>query len=145
VVLSGNDSRANVLSAIDLGAMGFISKRSSTSILVGALRLVLAGGVYIPPQAIDVEQRAAEARPGLPALERFELTQRQAEILALLVQGKPNKIICRELGIADSTVKAHISAILRAFDVDNRTEAVLKLGQLGIRLPQPPSRPPLPR
>jgi DNA-binding NarL/FixJ family response regulator len=138
VVLSGSDSRANVLAAIDRGAMGFISKRSSTSVMVSALRLVLAGGVYIPPEALDPEAKSvddpapADAAPLASAVA--SLTQRQTEILALLVEGKPNKLICRELGIAEGTVKAHISAILRALGVENRTEAVLKLGARGTRL-----------
>lgn len=143
VVLSGNDSSVNVIAAIDLGAMGFISKRSSTSILAGALRLVLAGGVYIPPQALQSESEAVvrESRGGVSdagttSLRDLRLTDRQIEILALLVEGKPNKLICRELDIAPSTVKAHISAILRALRVENRTEAVVKLSRMGIKLPR---------
>ena len=137
VVLSGNDSRANVIAAIEAGAMGFISKRTSTAVFVGALQLVLAGGVYIPPQALAIDETAQRGdQPSvLPA--DIGLTQRQAQILALLVQGKPNKLICRALGISDSTVKAHISSVLRILGVDNRTEAVIKLGRLGVRLPAP--------
>jgi DNA-binding NarL/FixJ family response regulator len=135
VVLSGSDSRANVMAAIEAGAMGFISKRTSTAVFVSALQLVLAGGIYIPPQALAIEEptRRAEQPTVLPA--DIGLTPRQAQILALLVQGKPNKLICRTLGISDGTVKAHISSVLRVLDVDNRTEAVVKLGRLGVRLP----------
>jgi DNA-binding NarL/FixJ family response regulator len=137
VVLSGNDSRANVIAAIEAGAMGFISKQTSTAVMVGALQLVLAGGIYIPPQALPPgnPSLSAEQPPVLPS--DIGLTQRQAEILALVVQGKPNKMICRELGISDSTVKAHVSSVLRTLGVDNRTEAVMKLSRLGVRLPVP--------
>ncbi len=104
---------------------------------VGALQLVLAGGVFIPPQALAIDETAqrGDQLSVLPA--DIGLTQRQAQILALLVQGKPNKLICRALGISDSTVKAHISSVLRILGVDNRTEAVIKLGRLGMRLPAP--------
>jgi DNA-binding NarL/FixJ family response regulator len=154
VVLSANDQRDVVLAAIDNGAMGFISKRSATPVLVNALRLVLAGGVYVPPQVIgasahaDPPPAASAPAPQLSAsvsapapariprtLGDLGLTDRQAEVLALIVQGKPNKLICRDLDLAEGTVKTHISAILRALDVANRTQAVFKLSKLGIQLP----------
>jgi DNA-binding NarL/FixJ family response regulator len=146
VVLSGTDSRETVLASIELGAMGFISKRSPTRVLVNALRLVLAGGVYVPPEVLDAPgmaagQRAAEsaksddARLSLASLEQLGLTDRQAAVLALIIEGKPNKMICRELDLAEGTVKTHISAILRALDVTNRTQAVYKLATLGVRIP----------
>lgn len=154
VVLSANDRREVVLAAIDNGAMGFISKRSPTPVLVNALRLVLAGGVYLPPQVIGVAApveapsatgvAASQLSAAPPAtatasvprtLADLGLTDRQAEVLALIVQGKPNKLICRDLDLAEGTVKTHISAILRALDVANRTQAVFKLSKLGIQLP----------
>lgn len=154
VVLSANDRRDVVLAAIDNGAMGFISKRSPTPVLVNALRLVLAGGVYLPPQVIGgaapaqvpsatgVAASQLSAAPPATAtasaprtLADLGLTDRQAEVLALIVQGKPNKLICRHLDLAEGTVKTHISAILRALDVANRTQAVFKLSKLGIQLP----------
>jgi DNA-binding NarL/FixJ family response regulator len=157
VVLSATDNRAVVLAAIEMGAMGFISKRSQTRVLVNALRLVLAGGVYVPPEALDASGSLAEASKLEPAkpddkaatlasLEQFGLTDRQAAVLALIIEGKPNKLICRELDLAEGTVKTHISAILRALDVANRTQAVYKLATLGVRIPGLAigSRPPLP-
>jgi DNA-binding NarL/FixJ family response regulator len=62
------------------------------------------------------------------------LSERQAQVLALIIQGKPNKIISRELGLAESTVKTHVTAILRALKVANRTQAVLAVGRIGMRL-----------
>lgn len=141
VVLSANDDRAVVLGAIDAGAMGFISKRSPTQVLVNALRLVLAGGVYVPPQALDggiAKAPEAAPRPSAGKSPRtpldLGLTGRQADVLALLVQGKPNKAICRELDLAEGTVKTHITAILRALGVTNRTQALFALSRLGIQL-----------
>jgi DNA-binding NarL/FixJ family response regulator len=144
VVLSATDNRSTVLAAIEMGAMGFISKRSQTRVLVNALRLVLAGGVYVPPEALDGPAApthgpsapdASKPESNAAALEQFGLTERQAAVLALIIEGKPNKLICRELDLAEGTVKTHISAILRALDVANRTQAVYKLATLGVRIP----------
>lgn len=143
VVLSGNDNPQIVRQAIDSGAMGFITKRSSTPVLVSALRLVLSGAVYIPPQALAAEAPAAApawlddhaAAGRSPSLAELGLTERQVEVLAHVVQGKPNKVICRDLGLAEGTVKTHITAILRALNVSSRTQALFALSKLGVQLP----------
>jgi DNA-binding NarL/FixJ family response regulator len=145
VVLSANDNRATVLAAIDGGAMGFISKRSASPVLVNALRLVLAGEVYIPPEVLRAETLprpvagAALAAGTRRTGEELGLTPRQMDVLTLLVQGKPNKVICRELGLAEGTVKTHTAAIFRALAVSNRTQAVFAVSRLGIQLPFVPA------
>jgi DNA-binding NarL/FixJ family response regulator len=144
VVLSGQDSRQNVSRAIDAGAMGFISKRSPTRVLVSALRLVMVGGVYVPPEAFVGSQvrspltEDVAASPPVRDASACGLTERQLEVLSLLVQGKPNKVISRELDLQESTVKTHIAAIFRSLNVSNRTEAVFELSRLGIQLPLRP-------
>jgi DNA-binding NarL/FixJ family response regulator len=140
VVLSATDNRATVLAAIDAGAMGFISKRTASPILVNALRLVLAGEVYIPADVLRSETAPAPARPALPASHHgagsaHGLTSRQLDVLALLVQGKQNKMICRELNLAEGTIKTHTAAIYRELGVNNRTQAVFAVSRLGIQLP----------
>ena len=140
VVVSGIDSRSTVRAAIDGGAMGFISKRSPSSVLVNALRLVLAGEVYIPPEVLRAETRPMTGAPRPRAGARrsgedLGLTPRQMDVLALLVQGKPNKVICRKLGLAEGTIKTHTAAIFRALNVSNRTQAVFAVSRLGIQLP----------
>lgn len=147
VVLSASDNPQTVREAIDSGAMGFITKRSPTAVLVGALRLVLAGAVYIPPQALAADETPASPAHSAPltalgpkvspSIADLGLTERQAEVLAHLVQGKPNKVICRELGLAEGTVKTHITAILRTLNVSSRTQAVFALSRLGVHLPFP--------
>jgi DNA-binding NarL/FixJ family response regulator len=139
VVLSANDSKAAVTRALEGGAMGFIPKTASTAVLVNALRLVLAGAVYLPsevmgrnePATADPNQFASE--PSVSPAE-LGLTERQTQVLSLLIQGKPNKIIMRELGLAEATVKVHIGAILKALGVDTRTQAVIAVAQRGIKL-----------
>ena len=141
VVLSGTDSRDDVLRAIDSGAMGFIPKSSSNQVMVNALRIVLTGTPYIPPEALPRAGGAIDYADGdrepasdqrLPNARELGLTDRQAQVLALMLQGKPNKLICRELNLAEGTVKIHVAAILRALNVANRTQAVIEASRLGL-------------
>ncbi len=141
VVISASDRREDILRAIDLGAMGFIPKSSSNQVMLQALRLVLSGGVYLPPVALSAREEAAPPRPhadGTAASHttprELGLTARQAQVLALILQGKPNKVICRELGLAEGTVKIHVAAILRALNVSTRTQAVIEASRLGLQL-----------
>lgn len=137
VILSATEDPAVVVKALDEGAMGFIPKTSSNVKLLGALQLVLSGGVYVPEQALMHHITSPNA-PALPttcqSAADLGLTPRQADVLALLLQGKPNKLICRELDLADGTVKVHISAILRVLGVSTRTQAVLVASRLGLQL-----------
>jgi DNA-binding NarL/FixJ family response regulator len=138
VVLSATDAPDIVLRTIDAGAMGFIPKTSPTQVLVQALRLVLAGGVYLPAEVLRKDPAATpDAMATVPLRNPREigLTERQSQVLALMVQGKPNKLICRELNLAEGTVKIHITAILKALAVTNRTQAVVAVSRLGLKLP----------
>jgi DNA-binding NarL/FixJ family response regulator len=146
VVLSGTDSREDVLRAIDSGAMGFIPKSSSNQVMLNALRIVLTGTPYIPLEALpridagDTADYADSVREPasdhhLSSARELGLTDRQAQVLALMLQGKPNKLICRELNLAEGTVKIHVAAILRALNVANRTQAVIEASRLGLEAP----------
>ncbi len=144
VVLSGSDGGNEAIRAIDLGAMGFVPKRSSTTLLFEALRLVMSGGIYVPPatHAFSATARsapsAASPNGGTAAspasLDSFGLTPRQAVVLGLLLKGLPNKLIARELNVSLETVKDHVAAVLRALGVNSRTQAVLAVS----RMPQGP-------
>jgi len=125
VVLSGAKDRKSITGAIELGAVGYIPKSTPHEVMVSALRLVCAGGVYLPPEAL------AGAHPASRSGGEPQLTEREGEVLALMLQGKSNKRICRELGVAEATVKNHVTAILKALNVTNRTEAVIVAGGLG--------------
>lgn len=132
VVISGEEDPALIRRCIDLGASGFIPKSSTQSVLISALRLVLAGGVYLPP--LVLADRAEE--PPLPREARRRelagLSQRQLEVLGMAITGKSNKVIAREMAIAEGTVKQHLSSAFRALGVANRTEAVYRAAELGI-------------
>lgn len=178
VVISGSERASDVIRSIDGGAMGFVPKRASTSLLFEALHLVLSGGIYVPPMAHlrgdsdgDENQPVAETGPlsndsrtalvafdvngravpvpvpvalpkrrnpptaAVPAtaplsVEGLGLTARQCEVLTLLLQGKANKVIARELNLSVETVKDHVAAVLRSLGVNSRTQAVLAVSQM---------------
>lgn len=133
VVLSGEDDPAVVRAAIERGAMGFIPKSSTPEVLIQALRLVLARGVYLPPLALGA--RAAVALPaGSAEIKLPGITERQMDVLRCVIRGKPNKVIARDLDISEGTVKLHLSAVFRALGAHNRTEAVYAAAKLGLRL-----------
>lgn len=127
-ILSASDSRQVMEALLAAGAAGFIPKSSSAQVMLSALKLILAGGVYLPAQLLDSGQGAA----GAAAAKGGPLTPRQFDVLRLLCEGKSNKLICRELDLGEGTVKAHIAAIFRALNVNNRTEAALEARRLGL-------------
>jgi DNA-binding NarL/FixJ family response regulator len=149
VVMSALQDRENVMRALDLGAQGFIPKSAPRKVILSALQLVFSGGVYIPPQALSRPELATAMmqapaldggrirQPAQPATSPADLglTERQVDVLALMMQGKSNKAICRVLNLAEPTVKNHVRAILKALNVTNRTEAVIAVGQLRWELP----------
>lgn len=128
IILSGEESREQMSALLATGAAGYIPKSSSAGVMISAIRLVLAGGIYVPPQlvsnALGGSERSMATHPDAP------LTERQVDVLRLLAEGKPNKVICRELQMSEGTVKAHINAIYRHLGVANRTEAALAAQRL---------------
>lgn len=137
VVVSGSDDTASVLRALDLGAMGYIPKTSPRDVLLGAVRLVASGGIYVPVEALKAREAAEQAAAPAPASRTAEdlgLSARQWEVLGLLLKGLPNKLIARKLDIAENTTKIHVSAVLRALGVATRTQALIAASRLGIRV-----------
>jgi len=134
VIVSGSDDLADVQAVLNQGASGFIHKSTAPSVMLSALRLVLAGGIYVPPHAMRQETAPAPTAPIARKGWEARLTARQLEVLQLLALGKPNKVIARELDLSEGTVKIHLSAIFRVLDVNNRTEAVLAAQHLRLNL-----------
>jgi len=133
VVVSGNDDPHYVWRAIDLGAAGYIPKDTEQPLMVHALQVVLARGVYLPPHALRHDVAATSAttlggiasRPATPAL-----SERQIAVLQGLLQGKSNKVIARDLNIAEGTVKAHLWSIYQSLGVSSRLQAMAKAHEL---------------
>jgi DNA-binding NarL/FixJ family response regulator len=133
-VLSGEDDPALIRATIDAGASGYVPKSSSSEILVAALKLILAGGVYLPTNALHgVGNRESTAGKSADGERPLLLSDRQTAVLLRAIQGQPNKVIAIDLGIAEGTVKTHLSAAFKALGVHNRTEAVFAAAKLGLR------------
>lgn len=156
VVVSASERASDVIRAIDLGAMGFVPKSTTHAELHEALRMVMSGSMYVPPSMLgldfarlrrdmQLEAEAAAAALGgaplgaaaraephqkVPSMQDLGLTPRQAEVLGLLLQGLPNKLIARQLNLSVETVKDHVAAVLRALNVSSRTQAVLAVSQM---------------
>ena len=135
VVVSGDESPSTIQSAIQHGAAGCVPKTTDPSVTIQALRLVLAQGTYLPPEALrqpgatetaSAPAAAAAAAPSWPK----ELSPRQLSVLRCLLQGKPNKVIAREIGIAEGTVKAHLWAVYQLLGVSNRAQAMYRAHEL---------------
>ena len=140
VVLSATDDGETMRRALDCGVCGYIPKSTPREVMLQALRLVLAGGVYVPRAALSTEPAPVEAEVRVPAwptnsairLPSGRLTDRQQQVLDLLSRGLQNKQIARELTLSEHTVKIHVTAILDALGVSNRTQAVVAARKLGL-------------
>ncbi|WP_374419393.1 LuxR C-terminal-related transcriptional regulator [Novosphingobium arvoryzae] len=136
VVFSGSDDAHNLRLALEMDVAGFLPKSSPPEVVEAALRLVLAGGRYLP----DAVRLLALAEPAPVRVVTTNgagaapatLTVRQRHVLQLLAQGSPNKQIARELGISPATVKAHVAQVLAVLGAGNRTEAVMVAHQRGL-------------
>jgi DNA-binding NarL/FixJ family response regulator len=144
VVVSGSDQRDDIESVMESGAMGFISKMSSSKIMLSALRMVLDGGVYLPPQLLQQvvstvdqgEEFAANKRTH--RANKFGLTARQLEVLQYLAAGLANKEISQKMNLAEGTVKIHTAAVYQTLHVNSRLEAVSTARRLGFLPPAAP-------
>jgi len=133
IVLSSSEDPRDARSALAKGALGYVPKSASQHTLVSAIRLVLNGELYVPPLVLtevgDARQRHFDRQGGTRSAA---LTGRQIEVLKRLSQGQPNKTIARELELSEKTVKAHITAIFKALNVVNRTQAALVGRETGL-------------
>lgn len=138
VVLSALEDRQTVLEALSRGAMGFIPKAYSVDSLHDAFKAVLGNGIYVPPSVLMGTPPAAPSpKPAAlrsRSLVDLGLTERQIQVFRLVMQGKSNKAIARDLCIAESTIKQHVKPILRTLNATSRVGAILEVARLGISL-----------
>lgn len=143
VVLSSEDDPAIIRGAVENGASGFIPKSSTPDTMITALKSVFSGGIYLPSMAFSAVKTDTVQPFVLKPKERelpldesvlSQLSSRQLEVLVAAIKGKPNKVIARELDIAEGTVKAHLSIAYRVIDVRNRTEAVYLAAKANLSL-----------
>lgn len=138
VILSASEDSADIRQALDAGAMGYIPKSSSSHEMITALRLVLAGEIYVPPamlaalEALETASSPVGAASSMGERGIDGLTPRQVEVLRLMAQGLSNKGICKRLNVAEGTVKLHVTAVMRALNTCNRTQAVIEATRRGL-------------
>jgi DNA-binding NarL/FixJ family response regulator len=135
VVLSSDESRATVIDALERGATGYICKSSPTDLLAKFLEHALKGNIVLPTTLASGAQPANDAGSG-PAVPQgvagLGLSPRQVDVLACLLRGMSNKQICRELALAEGTVKNHAIAVFRALNVSSRAQAVIEASRRGL-------------
>lgn len=129
-VLSATCDRDAIVAVLDAGALGYIPKTSKPDVMIAALRVIEAGGTYVPPEALD----ESGALPARRRMGRMNLTDRQKEVLRLILKGYGNERIAAELGIAPNTVKQHAHAVFVALGVSTRAEAMIAAAQQGIAI-----------
>ena len=149
IMLSADHDAGIVQHSLEQGARGFLPKSSLNEVLVSAIRLVAAGGVYVPPEAL--QKPAIRSAPPAPLAHPEPLavanvaslgfTARQSEVLGLLLQGMSNKQICRALDLAEPTVKIHVRGILRTLGVSSRAEVIARFSTLNMPSPRPGLQP----
>jgi DNA-binding NarL/FixJ family response regulator len=132
VVLSSTCDRNSILAALDAGAVGYIPKTSKPDVMIAALKVVAAGGTYVPPEAL--EEPAEKAPPRWRQAGELDLTDRQNDVLRLILKGYNNERIASELAIAPATVKQHAHAVFAALGVSSRAEAMIAATRRGLTL-----------
>jgi DNA-binding NarL/FixJ family response regulator len=132
IVLSSSEDPNDVTLALKSGAFGYVPKSASPRNILSALRLVLAGEIYVPPLMLDYAAGLADGVGRAPSAPGDRLTQRQTEVLRQLCRGLTNKEISRALDLSEKTTKSHITAIFKALGVVNRTQAAAAARQARI-------------
>lgn len=132
VVVSGDDDPHLIMKAIECGAAGYIPKSTDQAVTINALRLVLAHGVYLPPEAMRTHGGSSALQGDSASAALPLLSERQRAVLKRLLQGKSNKVIARELSIAEGTVKAHLWSAYQVLGVSSRVQAMCRVHELGL-------------
>lgn len=125
VIVSADEAPLNIVESIDLGAAGFIPKSSDPAVLIAALKIILLGQAYLPPQVLHVAKPSTKKTKS----HYLSINNSQRRVLSQVLAGKANKVIAAELNIALGTVKCHLTAAFKSLGVSNRTEAVIVLSQ----------------
>jgi len=133
IVLSASEDPSDVRRALAAGALGYIPKSVTATTLLAAVHLVLQGGVYVPPLILNhLSKEMNEAHPGDAPIGHGRLTDRQREVLGLIVKGNSNKEIAIALDLSEKTVKVHVSGLFKALNVVNRAQAAVAARQSGL-------------
>lgn len=135
VIFSADESRETIVAAFEQGVHGYVPKSYSMPQFLNAIRTVLAGSVFVPPELVALmgfKLPSPELQPKAPSGPALNLSPRQAQVFEYLLQGLPNKVIASRLGMAEGTVKTHLNTIYRLLGVNSRTQVILKARELGV-------------
>lgn len=127
VILSGSANPSIMQRVLSQGAAGFITKSGRSDELIGALKVVLDGGIYAPPEFQSMPSQMEPEVINTPPV----FTPRQEDVLKLLLNGCSNREIGEQLNLSDETIKNHVTSILRAFGVKTRMQAAMEAGRWG--------------
>ncbi len=129
LVVTGTEDDRLLVALFELGVAGFAPKTSKSALLEAAIRVVLAGGRYLPQRFLEIaEQRGSTALP----VAASRLTARQVDVLKLIAKGLSNKEVARDLALSPATIKAHTASAIAALGASNRAEAVFKAREAGL-------------
>ncbi len=138
IIVSVKEDIHSIRQCLAAGAMGYLPKTSRSNIIVSAIRLVLEGGIYIPPHVLQLDKSQSDHNLNPPgSVSENALTRRQLQVLELIESGKSNKAIAGELGLSTGTVKMHVSGIFKKLNIASRTEAVAVYSRLKKSIGQP--------
>jgi DNA-binding NarL/FixJ family response regulator len=141
IVISVREDMQTIRESLRSGAMGYIPKTSSPDVTMNAIRLVLSGGIYVPPDALQLrgglissdqsDEELSLASESAPLRGQHGLTNRQEDVMRLMAEGRSNKEIAVELSLTAGTVKVHLSRIYKILGAKSRTEAIAKYAKPG--------------
>ena len=135
VIVSASDDAPTIRQCLDCGASGFIPKSQPVERIREAIRRIIDGEIWLPP---DIDLTSAPAGENAELVSRVStLTPQQVRVLMMLGEGLLNKQIAFKLGVSEATIKAHVSAILQKLGVDSRTQAVIAINRIGTPLDWP--------
>ena len=129
VIVSASEDAGTIRQCVDCGASGFIPKSQPVERIREAIRSIIGGEVWLPPDVVLDEVPAGESTALVSRLST--LTPQQVRVLMMLGEGLLNKQIAFKLGVSEATIKAHVSAILQKLGVDSRTQAVIAINKIG--------------
>jgi len=131
-VLSAADERDSIQRLLAKGALGYICKSSPSDVILSAIKLILAGGVYVPPSLLESGMEVENTPIVLEDGRQESLTPRQVDVLRELIKGLNNRQIAQNLKVTEGTVKIHLATIFRILNVSSRTEALLVAQKMGL-------------
>lgn len=130
-LISGNEDNEVIGNALAVGADGFIPKSADPKILIHAVSLMLQGEIFLPRSFLQSAKDGDTMQGGPVAEMKITLTERQTDVFTLMYEGLSNKEIARRLDLSESTVKTHVSAVLKEFGTTSRAKAIARAQTLG--------------